>query len=284
MRLRRSLEVAGENVVMGEVTRLDRHCLEPRSREPRSREQLSGAPPCELEGGPWGALVAARRSPGEVFSRAHRFLTGGDARLEILAAEVDRWGVTRFEARAIRPARAGDSVRKLAPYADPQSWRTTQPSTFAQSYHTRVPSPADPFTDPPAAPQRLGASWSGQLFEHARFQLLPGVEATAFRNTLDIDFAVNEHERRISLEYSLHEALSHRLLGGPPRPGGLDVDSGRGRICLGPKEAVFMAGKDIRISRATPLHEELNLLALPFVATWLSLWLMAAACSRELTE
>lgn len=229
--------------------------------------------------------VAEARTADQALSIAYTLALEREFDFEIIEAMIDALGVTRFAARVSRPAKHGDDIAQLALEADPQRWKHTLPDTFAESVVTSVPSPDDPFDDlVPLIPAPVGA-WKGSLFEAAEFPLLPGMNATEFRNSLNVDYAIEANHAApddptgvIALEYSLYEALSNSVFGGPRTRGGLDVDSGSAKVDLTATQLSFMARKNIRVTAATSLHSELNLFALPFLTCWLSAWLIGAVC------
>ncbi len=109
-------------------------------------------------------------------------------------------------------------IARLAPLADPQSWRLT--SFFRSSDKMRIDESGAVVPDLSA--QRPGTSWRGLLYEHFcwgnRFATM-----CEFANLLNIDFEVGSES--IALAYSLYRPL-HGRAWFTRRRIGVDVDSG----------------------------------------------------------
>jgi hypothetical protein len=115
-----------------------------------------------------------------------------------------------------------------------------------------------------------------------------GQDFVVYQNLLSIDFAgldspQQASAQKVSFKYSLYESLVTDLLQNVYR-GGIDVDSNRDGKCevalvdvAGVRKLVIYAGKSIRFSDNLGCYQfDLNLVALPFLATWITTLLLQA--------
>jgi hypothetical protein len=217
-------------------------------------------------------------------SLALRALSGKETEvppIQVNVAGMDEFGVTRFAAEVTHRPPADETFDKVASEADPRNWSKDFPEMFAKSYRIRngcecVDRYEDP--DPDDNGEAPGLTWQGPLFETAQFAL-GGTPLIVFRNVLDIEFTVDrkgDYRGTLDTNYCLHESLSNSTLDFA-RPGGLDVDSaahGTCQVSLKGKGAVeemtTKAAKNLRFSEDAEFSEELNVLALPFIQTWIT--------------
>jgi len=223
---------------------------------------------------------------------AHR-LEKRDGRFEtfhVKEAQVDAFGVTRFEAELV-VFDDEETLGSVATKTDPRAWCEHFPEIFVSTYCIEPSDCKDRRVDPDPwfgnAPINLGQSWNGYLFEHSQLTLgaLPIVSG---RNILQINFHVDKKQNTVTTTFSMHEPLTSSVLWFLS-PGGPDVDrSPSAGIAVKLEEKVpsppiktrkktgkktvkrvtSTAGKHVRFSPDITFSEELNAVALP-------LWMVA---------
>jgi hypothetical protein len=167
-----------------------------------------------------------------------------------------------------------NEIDEYSKLTDPCLWFRNIPETFKVSYRTETPT-LPRVSDTPAQSKRLhldGDAWEGYLFEVAALELFPGEDLTEFRNILNVKYYGDIKKSLtgdLRIEYSLYESLTSEVFGIQDQ-GGIDVDSGTGRVTLRDGRLTIRSEKGIRFSDATPFSDELNVVALPWLIWWMS--------------
>jgi hypothetical protein len=220
--------------------------------------------------------IEASLAPGKALGKAH----DPTLDLEITGpCDVDDAGVTRFNAQVTRPRTAADTFKELASGTNPKNWAKTFPQQFSKAFETDSDSASlfeSRFADPPEQPPTpADVPWKGLFFENFSPSFC-GVPIEGFRNILEIKFEAQSNPDGtgvVNFQYDLYESLTNRIFEGPIRGGGIDIDSNDKDSCrveLAKNEVQIKAGKNIRYSNETGMYqEELNLIALPALATWI---------------